>query len=553
MNPAVVRGWAQAVFSVFILWGLNNVMIAYSAQVLEASYLIYTCSAFVSCSLCLLLIGGKGDLVKETLRSVDTWAFGLIMLIGYVLTLSLFSYVTSTEGSLLQRISLLFSVLISWLFLARTPTRGQLAGALLVLFGIAIVCNDLPEDKKGIIYLLMFLEGLALTGRMFVAEIHRPHKQAMSSSNDPRAKARVVGFVMFVISTVFLSLTAMLATLQTLTPLPVSSDLLPTLDSFLHTPSIVAGMVAGVVLLAPLRIIEFSSANLIKTENFLAIAAFSSVATYFWEWVLQPITGMALKSFSETDLLAGAIITAGSLIAAISNIRRAHTSTDSDFLESHPQDPESVSDSREILANTLEHFGGDIKKSAEALDVPESVIEALLNDKGKLLAFKAPALKKVARKFRKNVALSDALTGLANRAGFMTALKTAEYEAPTYSVLYVDLDKFKPVNDTYGHEAGDFVLRGVAERLGQLFPKDALSTRLGGDEFATLLLAKTKEEAHHAAEAIKTEMAKAFQFNEHSITIGASVGIATFPEDGTDAETLLKVADEGMYRGKKAR
>ena len=471
-------GWAQAFFSVLVLWGINNVVLGYSSQILNANYLIYTCASFLSCAFCLLIVGGRGPLVKETLRSIDTWAFGFIMLIGYVLTLTLFSYVTSTEGSLLQRISLMFSVLVSWIFLSRTPTKGQLVGVLFVLAGIAVVCAELPEKDRGIIYLLMFLEGLALTGRVFIAEIHRPHKQAMNLDKDPRAKARVVGFVMFIISTFFLFLAALLALLQTYAPLPFESNILPTLNSFVHAPSIIAGLIAGVLLLAPLRVIEFSSANIIKTENFLAIAALSSAATYFWEWLLQPLTGMSLKSFTNTDLVAGIIITLGSLITALSQARKSKGSNKWEaFIEYASQDLERIDDSREMVACTLEHFAGDVDKTADALGVDKSAVLAVLSDSEKVLAFKADILKEVVRQYRRNVATSDALTGLANRAGFMASLKGAAYEAEVYSVLFIDLNKFKPVNDTYGHDAGDFILKGVAERLSALFPKRALVTR----------------------------------------------------------------------------
>ena len=116
MDKEVFKAWMFALFSVLVLWGVNNVFISYSSKILHANYLVYTCSAFVSCAFFLLLAGGKGPLVKETLRSIDTWAFGIIMLIAYVISLSLFYYVTATEGSIIQNISLIFGLIVSWLF-----------------------------------------------------------------------------------------------------------------------------------------------------------------------------------------------------------------------------------------------------------------------------------------------------------------------------------------------------------------------------------------------------------------------------------------------------
>jgi diguanylate cyclase (GGDEF)-like protein len=551
-NPqTLMRGWAYAFFSVLVLWGLNNVMIGYSAQVLNSNYLVYTCSAFVSCALFLLLVGGKGPLVKETLRSIDTWVFGLIMLIGYMITLSLFSYVTSTEGSLLQRISLLFSVIVSFIFLSRAPTKSQLIGILMVLVGIVIVCRDLPEENRGMIYLLMFLEGMALTARMFLAEIHRPHAHAISMVKDPRAKARVVGFVMFVISTFFLILTGLLALLQTVAPLPIENAIIPTLDSFKHTPSIVAGMIAGVALVAPLRLIEFSSANIIKTENFLAIAALSSAATFFWEWLLSPLTGMSVKAVSTNDILAGVIITVGCMVAALGQMKKQSAKKKwEDDLRYAPQNIPAVEDSREIIANSLEHYSGDIKKVASALDINPSTVNALLDDKDKVLAFKTDVLKNVARLYRRHVSSADALTGLTNRAGFMTALKET---SDPYALFYIDLDKFKPVNDTYGHDAGDAVLIDVAEKMKRILPSSALIARLGGDEFCAVIFNINKAKADDYIKKLKTTLSEPLNYNKNEIIIGASIGIAFAPNDGTDPEVLLKIADQGMYDEKKSR
>jgi len=554
----VFNGWFMAFFSVLVLWGLNNVMIGYSAQILNANYLVYTCSAFASCALILLIIGGKGPLVRETLRSIDTWAFGCVMLIGYVLTLSLFSYVTSTEGSLLQRISLLFSIGISWLFLSRKATNSQLLGAGIVLLGIIIVCRELPKENQGIIYLLMFLEGLALTARMFIAEIHRPHQQAVSLESDPRAKARVVGFVMFVISTLFLSVLFLLALLQSFSATPLDTSLIPNLDSFTHTPSIFAGLVAGVFLLAPLRMIEFSATNIIKTENFLAVAALSSVGTLFWEWLLHPLTGMSLHTISSNDIWALAIITLGALVAALGKVKQStspKTAHWEEYLAYQPQNLGAIDDSREMIANTLEHYSGDLKKSARALSVPVPIIQALIDDVDKVLSFKEQPLRHIAREYRKKVAMSDALTGLANRSAFMTALKTAPYEKESFSILYIDLDKFKPVNDTHGHEAGDKVLQMVAHRLKRVSPKQSIITRMGGDEYCILLLDSTPQTTAKMVKTLKEEISQPYKIDgiKESILISASIGLANYPEDGSNPEELLAIADQGMFGVKHSR
>lgn len=555
MSKDIFWGWTFAIFSVLVLWGLNNVMIGYSAKVLNANYLVYTCSAFASCAFFLLLAGGKGPLVKETLRSADTWTFGVIMLLGYLLTLSLFSYVSSTEGSILQRISLIFSLFVSWLFFGRSMSKGQIVGAIIIFIGLVLVCYDLPEEHRGIIYVLMIFEGLALTGRMFVAEIHRPHKQAYSLSNDPRAKIRVVGFVMFIISTVFLSILFLLAFLQSLGSFPSQFSVLPTLEDFKHAPSIFAGLIAGVFLLAPLRLIEFSSAHLIKTENFLALAAFSSVATLFWEWITKPFTGLSLQTLDTLDIYALVAITVGGLLIAITKIEKSkeQKKTWKQYVKYETQDIALVADSKEIISDTMEFYQNDTAKVATALNIPEKAVIAISEDNEHVLAFKGKILQEMERLYKKNIALKDALTGLLNRAGFMKYLRTACGGSDQFHVLYIDLDKFKPVNDTHGHEAGDAVLQGVAERLNAYFYKGEPVARLGGDEYCVIQNSCTQEDLDMHIRLIVELLSEPFKIKgvKQEVCISASVGVASFPEDGIEPEELLHFADKGMYKDKE--
>ena len=123
-----------------------------------------------------------------------------------------------------------------------------------------------------------------------------------------------------------------------------------------------------------------------------------------------------------------------------------------------------------------------------------------------------------------------------------------------YAVLIVDLDRFKPVNDVHGHAAGDDVLREIATRLGRLARKGDTVARLGGDEFGFILDCVTPEEPTTAAavlaDRIIASVEKPIRVGDQSVEVGASIGIAICPTDGTDPETLLRAADMAMYRAK---
>jgi diguanylate cyclase (GGDEF)-like protein len=154
------------------------------------------------------------------------------------------------------------------------------------------------------------------------------------------------------------------------------------------------------------------------------------------------------------------------------------------------------------------------------------------------------------------LAQRDALTGLANRVVFMDrleqALSRAHRDGSLVAVLLVDLDRFKAVNDTLGHAAGDRLLRLLGARLEGVLREGTLA-RLGGDEFAVLLLAPASAESTTAvAQRIQEALTRPFSLDGREIFVTGSIGIAAYPMDGSDAGSLLQHADAAMYQAKAA-
>jgi diguanylate cyclase (GGDEF)-like protein len=153
------------------------------------------------------------------------------------------------------------------------------------------------------------------------------------------------------------------------------------------------------------------------------------------------------------------------------------------------------------------------------------------------------------------MAYYDTLTQLPNRHlikdQITASLREASRNASRLSIIFLDLDQFKYVNDTMGHAAGDVLLQTVALRIKKIMPKNAILARMGGDEF-TILIPKidTSDVAARTAEAIIEVLKSSFPLNHNEVYITASIGISVYPEDGTDADTLMKNADTAMYRAK---
>jgi diguanylate cyclase (GGDEF)-like protein len=152
-----------------------------------------------------------------------------------------------------------------------------------------------------------------------------------------------------------------------------------------------------------------------------------------------------------------------------------------------------------------------------------------------------------------HAARHDSLTGLPNRAAFNEAvIKAIQDERQPFSVMLIDLDRFKDINDTLGHHYGDLLLQQVAERfLGALNGNDLIA-RLGGDEFGVLATCTGREESGHVAERLAQSLRKPLELEQMVVDTQASVGIAQFPVHGDALATLLQKADVAMYRAKEA-
>jgi len=152
------------------------------------------------------------------------------------------------------------------------------------------------------------------------------------------------------------------------------------------------------------------------------------------------------------------------------------------------------------------------------------------------------------------LARHDELTGLANRRVFGEKVNEAlarVRRGQTLTVLLLDLDNFKIVNDTLGHSAGDALLKTAAQRLQDCVRETDVVARLGGDEFAVLLGDLERNESGVVADRIIRSLASPFDVEGHHVVIGTSIGMALAPHDGDDAESLLKNADMALYQAKE--
>lgn len=151
-----------------------------------------------------------------------------------------------------------------------------------------------------------------------------------------------------------------------------------------------------------------------------------------------------------------------------------------------------------------------------------------------------------------SLANTDGLTGLLNKRYFDRVLTVLEQHCQPFALFYMDLDRFKPVNDTYGHDVGDELLKGVAQRLQGCIRSRDYAFRLGGDEFALLLLGSmTQETCARKMDMICEMIAVPYEIDGNAVSVGASCGYALYPAESIDVQQVCYIADQRMYENKQ--
>ena len=155
-------------------------------------------------------------------------------------------------------------------------------------------------------------------------------------------------------------------------------------------------------------------------------------------------------------------------------------------------------------------------------------------------------------------ATHDSLTGLANRALFYDRLRNgltlAARQSSRLGILNIDMDGLKRINDQFGHRAGDAAITETGRRISQISRKSDTVARLGGDEFGVILMdIEDKDSAACHADRLVKEIRRNFFFENNQLFLGASIGLAAFPDDGHEVESLIEQADKEMYAIKRTR
>ena len=546
-----------------------NIVLRFGTLNYDMEPITFTIVTFIAGSMALSLFAGPGRLIGQALKNSTTWLYGLFAILVVVFDVYLTKYVSATEMSLFSRMAIPVSFLISVFIFKRYQAVKDIYGVLLVVIGLGLLFYMQPANTLTVIFVLALATGIAQALEIITTEQHKQSVSAHETGN-MRDRARVIGFVSFTTSMMFLLLVLAGSSLQHfIFPELEGLNFFPRPIDLVHPASVWIGLIYGIFFSTANRYLFWSASYKLKSDNVLALLAFVPICTYFTEWFLNAFTSinLATTSFSgdkgQMLLIACVVITAGSGLSVFLRIRRDIMKQHSghlwiDIKRALTIDPLSMPavaqaahslDDYEIIRATLEQTEGNKKAAADLLDIPATTLEVLYKGKGKL-SLNAEYAQHISRRYRTRVATRDALTGLLNRAGFLARLRAVLDETQTGTLFYLDLDKFKPVNDTHGHDAGDEVLRQVAGRLEKTLPADSFASRMGGDEFCAFVPHLNEKEAQKLIKAMISNIEAPYTVGKQQITIGVSIGTAHYPDHGKTPEDLIAAGDRGMYNKK---
>tara|TARA_R110000868_G_scaffold411733_1_gene708208 strand:- start:42803 stop:44455 length:1653 start_codon:yes stop_codon:yes gene_type:complete len=533
-------------FLTMFFWALHDVSFRYAAVQYKVEPTIFICVTLFVAAFMLIAVAGPGSGGISTLKRGHTWAYGILEVFMNIAQMFALIYITTTEMNFLNRTTVVMSLVATWMCFGRKPHTSDIIGGSLVLMGLYYIAQGLDEAIRVQALVCIFFVALTSVATAMLGEIHPDNNDA----NTIRARSRVAGYVLLVSSFVFLVVTLGLAYLkanagQVVEAFPLMSGL-PELVDFAHKPTFFIALLLGLTVIPLAMYFFFYATKVAKTETFMAVSSTLPFFTYAIEWLMAKAGLLDISAITVNDLLAGVLIVIGAFL--IEFMRHRNHKRKAKSLKK-----ESSSDDYDMVSTALRFCNDNLTKVSEKLGLDIHEIERVVEGGGHVsFDVSAKQYRSILRNYHRNIATVDPLTGLPNRDALTGAVETALSHKSEFSLVFIDLNKFKPINDTYGHEAGDAILKAVAERLVSDLPEDAIVSRIGGDEFVVMLRDVNRVQSEGYMEDILSTIEEEVYLESAKVevSVSASLGLAVAYEDGHTMDKLLKVADSEMYENK---
>jgi diguanylate cyclase (GGDEF)-like protein len=554
---------------------LYNLFIKFTGVNFELKAFIFPFYYLLGNALALMIFAGPGRFALDTVKDLSTWIYGVAYLASFIVEIYLIQYVSSTELSILLRLTVPVCIILAFLKHRRAPNKYDYISLITIGLSVGLIFDlQAPEVLMNVVLLCAVLALFEAMG-YFIPENHSVNKQAIESSG-MRGRARVISFATFVTTSLMLIALILFAYIDSIIPISkyfgLESNFIK-LEDFIHLPTVLSGLLFGTLLAPFIRYFQWSASYKITSEGVLTIMAIIPLVTFTLEYILISVGFMPTSALFESG--QAYYLFGISLVLALGTWISAYLKTKDQILKANGRTiiekiknaikikeqvmgigySTSAMADYEIIKNTIDFYEGDKEKAAEILEIPlDTIITLSLSSNN--YSLRPDVSKKVHDIFRNKVFYLDQLTGIENKKGLVRAFTEFKDKNTKFNLYYMDINKFKQINDTLGHNVGDVALIETAKRL-DIFAKDnnAKVFRLGGDEFAMLTTSHKTEEKiisqlkHALSQPINYSVDGKAGVIEPSMSIGKA---KTLKDDDIKIKDLIQSADEEMYEDKKA-
>ena len=557
-----------------VLSCLFNVFIRVGSLTYDLDGVIFTIFALLSTAFIFSFLGGPGKLVRGTLVSLSTWGYGAALVITTITDIYLVQYVSGTEAGLFSRWAVPVCILISFLVLKRKMSKADIFALLTITVGAFFMIYIQPSENRVPLLILGFILSIGMALKFLIPELHKENVFAQEFG-DIRLKIRVIGFAL--LSTSILLILTVLAicylrslNLESLAFL--NHEFVPEFSIFKDYPSMISGIIWGLIFGALIEYFLWSASYKINAETVLVILSLIPVTTLGMEYGLSffPIFDINMATFADGHglkvLYIVILMTVGAGMSAyIKSYKKIKESEGNTFWQKVKNsskvdsaklaiscDQANLADF-EVIRNTVDFYEGDLKKASDILELPIETMQTLMQTKN-AYALRDDISKKIHEIFRNKIFYLDQLTGVENKKGLIRQFAKYQDEGVKFDLYYMDINKFKQINDTLGHNVGDIaIIESVHAIRNYANNNNGFAYRIGGDEFAMLTTSNKTEE--QIIKDVKAVVKKPISYNADGksgvLELSISIGRANIiKDDDVKIKQVIQSADKNMYKDK---
>ena len=318
---ALNKGIYFSILTAF-LWALDVIFVKFVANTWDIQPILFASFTSFSAAIALLLFAGAGRLGVDTLKQVHTWAYSCLLILYNISFIYLLSVVSAAEASFMIRIVTVVSLILSWLFISRPPSKGDILGSIGIIAAVIIIFKGVDIDLRSSALLFLLITSLLFAIRVIITETHPSSIKAKNSKD----YSRVTGYVLLVTSTIFLISCLFSSFLKyfSVDDALINSLLfnMPSFSDFTHIPTVGFAILLGIFNVSFSTYFCFRSTQIVKSETFLMVVSLTPVMVLVIEYSLGMFGIMDVSSINNYTLIGGGIAFGFSMLMVIMRSRK---------------------------------------------------------------------------------------------------------------------------------------------------------------------------------------------------------------------------------------